>query len=98
MSVMMIRAKVKDESVDKVEAAAKRMFAGIDRDQPQGVRYASAKLADGVTFVILLALETSENPLQAVPEFREFQQALPGWLAEPPTPEPLTVVGSYELF
>lgn len=37
-------------------------------------------------------------PLQAIPEFREFQERLPQWLAEPPTVEQLTVIGSYELF
>ena len=65
---------------------------------PQGVGYASAKLPEGRTFVILLALEGAENPLTAVPEFRDFQQRLPGWLAGAPTPEQLTVVGSYNLF
>jgi len=29
---------------------------------------------------------------------REFQQGLANWLAEPPIPEQLTVVGSYNLF
>lgn len=99
MSVMMIRAKVKDENVAEVEAAAKTMFAAIDEAQPQGVRYASCKTPDGATFVIFLAVEDgAANPLGAVPEFREFQQNLPGWLAEPSSPEPLTVVGSYRLF
>jgi hypothetical protein len=99
MSVMMLRAAVKAESVDEVEAAAKAMFAALDRDQPQGIRYASAKLADGVTFVILLQVDEGiENPLPAVPEFQEFQASLPGWLAGPPTPEQLTLVGSYNLF
>jgi hypothetical protein len=101
MGVMMIEAKVKDECVGEVEASAKAMFAALDRDRPQGVRYASSRLGDGTTFVILLALEDGlgpDNPLGAVPEFREFQQGLPGWLAEPATPQPLEVVGSYNLF
>jgi hypothetical protein len=33
-----------------------------------------------------------------LPEFREFQQNFKQWLAEPPTPEQLTVVGTYRLF
>jgi hypothetical protein len=33
-----------------------------------------------------------ENLLPALPEFRDN---LKGWVAEPPTPEQLTVVGSY---
>jgi hypothetical protein len=46
-----------------------------------------------------LALENpSENPLPAIQEFRTFQDHMRGWLAEPTAPEPLTVVGSYNLF
>ena|SRR6266545_1393725 len=96
MNVLMVRAKVRSESVGEVEAAVETMFAAIDQAQPQGVRYVSAKLPDGETFVIFLALEEGiDNPLPAVPEFRAFQESLKGWLAEPPTPEQLTVVGSY---
>jgi hypothetical protein len=80
MSVMMIRSKVKSENVNDVEGATKTMFAALDKAQPQGVKYASSKLADGVTFVILLALESPEdNPLPAIPEFRAFQEGLKGW-------------------
>jgi hypothetical protein len=99
MNVMMLRAKVRAESVAEVEAAATSMFAAIDAAQPQGVRYASCRLPDGVTFVVLLALEDgTDNPLAAVPAFTEFQANLKQWIAEPPIPEQLHVVGSYRLF
>lgn len=99
MSVLMIRAKVKPESVEQVEASASAMFAAIEKAQPQGVRYASCKLPDGVTFVALLEVEDGiDNPLSAMPEFAEFQDNLKSWVAEPPEPESMTVVGSYRLF
>jgi hypothetical protein len=99
MSVMMVRAKVKAESRDEVEASARKMFSAIEQAQPQGVRYASCTLPDGATFVALLELENGgANPLPALSEFRAFQESLRGWVSEPPTTEPLTVVGSYRLF
>jgi hypothetical protein len=99
MSVVMIRAKVKAESVDDIEAATEKMFGAVHAAQPEGVRYASTRLADGVSVVALLALDDPvDNPLLAVSEFREFQEQLPEWLVEPPTVEPLTVIGSYQLF
>jgi len=99
MNVMMIRAKLKAESVCDIDAAAEKMFSAIDAAQPAGVKYASMRLADGVSAVAVLALEDpADNQLQAIPEFREFQEQLPEWLAEPPIVEPLTVIGSYELF
>jgi hypothetical protein len=52
-----------------------------------------------VTFVVLLALDDGiDNPLLAVPEFREFQENLRKWIIEPPLPDQLTVLGSYRLF
>jgi hypothetical protein len=99
MNVMMLRAEVKPESVADVEATVAKMFAAIEQARPEGVRYASCRLAGGATFVILLQLADGiENPLPSVPEFKEFQANLPNWLAKPPVPEQLTVVGSYNLF
>jgi hypothetical protein len=99
MTVMMVRATVKPESVADVEAAARTMFDAIEKAQPDGVRYASCRLADGVTFVALLELENgNDNPLATLAEFQAFQRGLANWLAQPPTPEQATVVGSYRLF
>jgi len=99
MSVMLLRAEVKPDSVADVEAAVAKLFVALEQAQPEGVRYASCRLADSNTFVILLQLADGiENPLPAVSEFTEFQASLPKWLAKPPVPEQLTVVGSYNLF
>ena len=99
MSVRMIRAKIKADKTAELEKAVKEMFTAIEAAQPQGVRYASCKLADGVTYVILLELDDDENnPLVAVPAFRDFQENLKTWMAGPPALEQLTPVGSYRLF
>ena len=99
MSVRMVRAKIKAGKTAELEQAAREMFAAIDAAAPQGVRYASCKLPDGETFVILLELDDdADNPLFGVPAFREFQATLQNWIAEPPEVEQLTPVGSYRLF
>ena len=85
MSVRMIRAKVKAGKAADLEKAAQEMFTAIEAAQPQGVRYASCKLPDDVTYVILLGLDDDENnPLGAVPAFRDFQENLNTWIAGPP--------------
>jgi hypothetical protein len=99
MSILTVRAKVKEEHVTEAEAAVKRMFAAIEREGLEGIRYASIKLADGVTFLALLEVEEGvENPLAGLPEAQEFYERLPGWYAEPPDVGPGTLVGSYRLF
>ena len=98
MNVMMIRSKVKPEHVAEVEQAVQGLFAAIERAKPKGIRYASTRLADQLTYVAFLQVDGVDNPLPSLPEFREFQENLKQWLAEPPQPDQLTVVGSYRLF
>lgn len=100
MSVQLVHVKVNADKAAELEEAAKEMFAAINAAGPQGVRYASCKLADGVTYVILLALDddNENNPLFVVPAFRDFQANLKNWIAGPPAIEHLTPVGSYRLF
>jgi hypothetical protein len=99
MTITTVRAKVKTEHVAEAEAAVKRMFAAIEREGLEGIRYASVKLEDGVTFLAMLELEDGvENPLFGLAEAQEFYASLPGWYAEPPEVGPGTVIGSYRLF
>ena len=98
MNAIMIRAKVKEDSAAEVDAAIQKVFSAIKNAQPAGVQYASCKLADGVSYIILLHLEGETNPLATLPEFTEFQQTLKGFLTEPPTQEKLEIVGSYRIF
>jgi len=99
MTLHMVQSKIRSESVGDVEAAAKKTFAALNDAQPQGIRYASAVLPDGETFLALLQLDDGvENPLPGVAEFREFLELVEASRAEPPDVQPLTVVGSYRLF
>lgn len=95
----MVRSKVKATQVADVEAGIKRLFAALAEAQPEGIRYASCRLADGVTYVVLLEIEEGvENPLPALPAFQAFQETLKTSMVEPPIAEQLTVSGSYRLF
>jgi hypothetical protein len=99
MKVVMVRAKVKDAHVAEIEAAGERLFAALERGQPQGLRYTTCRLPDGVTYINLIAIDDGvDNPLLALPEARTFQEGLKQWLAEPPTSESLTVLGAYRVF
>jgi hypothetical protein len=99
MSVQMVQAKIKRESVTDVRGAAKKMFAAIDAAQPQGIRYASCLLPDGETFVALLQIDDGvENPLPGFPEFRELLEGVEASRPEPANVQSLTVIGSYRLF
>jgi hypothetical protein len=99
MSVVLVHQKVKDGSVEEAEAAARELFATLDRVRPRGLRYASTRVVDSSTFVIVTELaEGVQDPRPAIPEFLGFLEHLKGWVEGPPVIEQLEVVGSYNLF
>lgn len=99
MTVMMLRQKVKDGSLEEALAAVRGLFATLDRLRPEGIRYASTRVVDSDTFVVLVELADGvEDPRPAIPEFVKFVEQLRGWVEGPPVVEHLDVVGSYRLF
>jgi hypothetical protein len=99
MSVTLVRQKVKDESLEEAEATVRNLFTTLDRVRPEGVRYASTRVVDSSTFVILFELADGvEDPRPAIPEYAQFQEQLKSWVDGPPVIERLDVVGSYNLF
>jgi hypothetical protein len=99
MSVTMVRQKIKDGSVEEAEAAVRDLFATFDRVGLEGVRYASTRVVDSSTFVILFELaDGAEDTRLAIPEYQRFLDQLKGWVDGPPVIEQLDVVGSYNLF
>jgi len=99
MTVQMVRFATTKANIAEIETAVAAMFAAIDEAQPPGIRYAAGRLADGLTFLLILDLADGvENPLPSIPEARAFQQQMSAWATEPPTPQPITVLRSYRLF
>jgi hypothetical protein len=99
MSVMMVRQKVKDGTLEEGEAAVRDLFATLDRVRPEGLGYASTRVVDSTTYVILIELADGiEDPRPAIPEYLRFLEQLKGWVDGPPVIEHLDVVGSYNLF
>ncbi|MEX5632169.1 hypothetical protein [Parafrankia sp. FMc2] len=88
---------MKADRAAETEAAVRSLFAALEEARPQGIRYTSCRLADGVTYVVLLQIEEGiDNPLPRMPEFLQFQENLKEWLAEPPVPDQVAVIGDYQ--
>ena len=64
-----------------------------------GVRYASFHLDDGVSFVHLASIETTDgnNPLSEVEAFKKFQAEIKDRCEEPPVATELHEVGNYRI-
>jgi hypothetical protein len=92
-----IRYKTKPERADENERLVRQVFAELDQSKPEGLRYATFRLADGVSFVHVAVIDGTDNPLMASPAFAVFQAGIADRCAEGPFPADATVVGSYRV-
>jgi hypothetical protein len=100
MKSVMVRYKVKPNRAAENEQYIKKVFEQLAHERPFGLRYASFKLDDGVSFVHLVSLETADgsNPLGALAAFTAFTAAVEERCDEPPVVASLNEVGSYRFF
>ena len=94
---VIVRYRTHPEAADENARLVANVYAALAEADPGGIRYATYRLADGVTFVHVAHREGPDNPLSTLPAFAEFQRGLQERCAEPPAPSEATVVGSYGL-
>ena len=96
MRRVMVRYRVTSERAAENEALIAAVFEQLARERPEGLRYASYKLADGVTFVHLASIEHPDrNPLRELAAFRAFIAAIDDRCEDRPVSVDLTEIGSY---
>lgn len=97
MSVVVVRYRTEPDRAEENHALVEQVFAELATEQPDGLRYATFRLADGVSFVHVAEVETADgtNPLSRIAAFGEFQREIPDRLVEGPDVADATVVGSY---
>jgi hypothetical protein len=71
MKTILVRYKVKKAHLDDNVRLIRAVFAELERQKPAGVRYASFRLEDGVSFMHV-ATVSGPNPLTALAVFKEF--------------------------
>ena len=100
MKRMMVRYKVKPERASENEGYIARVFEQLEREKPAGVRYASFKLEDGVSFVHIVSNEAADgrNPLTELSAFKAFAAGVRDRCQEPPITVELNEIGSYGFF
>jgi hypothetical protein len=96
----LIRYTTKPEHAVRNEELIRAVYAELRQNHPDGLRYATFKLSDGVTFVHLVENEDSDqpSPLLTVKAFGEFQKGLAERRADGPARDELIPIGSYRVF
>ena len=97
MGVVMVRYRTKPDRADENQALVEKVFGELADAQPTGLRYATFRLADGVSFVHVAAVDTTDgtNPLSSTAAFAEFVRDVGDRCEDGPLASDATVVGSY---
>jgi hypothetical protein len=93
--IRIVRYRTRPEAAEENQRLVEKVFTELGADEPGGLRYATFRLADGVSFVHVVVHEGDDDPLGDSAAFAAFQQGIGDRVIEPPTAEDATVVGSY---
>ncbi len=98
MRQVMVRYRVKPDQVERNAELVRAVYEELHGTQPDGFRYATFRLDDGVSFVHF-AIETGDgpSPLPSLPAFQRFQEGIRERCDEPPVVSELREVGSFRL-
>jgi len=96
----MVSYKLKPDRVDENERLVVAVFEALNRTRPSGLRYATFRQADGVSFIHLVSHDEAEgrNALTALPAFKAFTEGVKDRCETPPVRVDLTEIGSYGFF
>jgi hypothetical protein len=97
---LIVRYKVKADKADENQQYVQKVFEELHRNSPSGLRYGSFRLSDGVSFVHIVSVETTDghNPLIETPAFKTFNAGIQDRCEEQPVLTEMTDVGSYRFF
>jgi hypothetical protein len=96
----MVSYKLKADRVAENEQYAKAVYDALRQARPPGLRYATFKLGDGVSFMHIVshAEVDGSNALTSLPAFKAFSAGVKERCVEPPQRVELTEIGSYGFF
>ncbi|AXE24066.1 hypothetical protein C0216_11905 [Streptomyces globosus] len=94
-NAFVVRYEMRPETADENQAVIEKVFQDLAQRAPEGLSYASFRLADGVTFVHIAITEEGSEGLAASPAFQEFQKGFGDRAAGPPVAGGATLVGAY---
>lgn len=100
METTIVRYKVKADKAEENRDFVRHVFEELDENKPDGLRYVSFNLDDGVSFIHVAVVESDddENPLPKTAAFKKFIADIKDRCEEPPVASPADIVGSYRLF
>lgn len=90
-----VQYQTRPDAADENQRLVEQVYAQLARENPDGLRYATFRLADGVSFIHISISEGEVNPLTQLSAFAEFQREISERSVEPPKLLGASLVGSY---
>jgi len=96
----MVSYTLKPDRVAENERLAAAVYDALKQASPPGLRYATFRLEDGVSFVHIVSHDEPDgsNALTSLPAFKAFSAGVKERCTSPPVRVELTEVGSYGFF
>ena len=96
----MVSYKLMPEWVAQNEGLIAAVFESLKQARPDGLRYATFRLGDGVSFMHIVSHEEADgvNALTELPAFKAFAEGVRERCDVPPIRVELTEIGSYGFF
>ena len=99
MRQVLVRYKVMPEQASRNEELVRRVYEELHQSSPDGIRYATFALEDGVSFVHIASFDSDEGTsLMDVAAFHAFQENIADRCDEPTQVMSLREIGSYRVF
>jgi quinol monooxygenase YgiN len=95
MRRVMVRYRVKPDRVEENEQLVRAVYEELHRAEPAGLRYATFRLDDGVSFVHIAESESASSPLTEVKAFKAFQKEIADRCEEQPVVTEIDEIGSF---
>ncbi len=98
MGSSMVRYRVKPERADENVALIQAVYAELATARPEGLHYATFRLADGVSFMhVVVETDQPGRILGEIEAFKAFTADIDRRCDEPPVATEITLVGSYQV-
>ena len=98
MGSSMVRYKVRPDRVGENVALVEAVYAQLAAERPEGLHYATFRLADGVSFMhIVIDTDQPGRILGELAAFKAFTADIESRCDEPPAATEITLIGSYEV-
>lgn len=90
-----VRYEMRPDTAEENQRLVQGVFAELAEKQPEGIRYASFRLDDGVSFVHVGVADDDGPGLTALAAFQQFQEKFGERAAGKPVFTDATLLGSY---